>query len=1356
MSRFEILIDLNGSKYALDTYKEEPISLTYNVADVNDIASRNSAFSKTIRLPETRNNRAIFGDIADLGVSPAVFNPNKKTRAWILVDTAVVFEGYLQLRKVFINKETEQGDYEVVIYADNDNFYKQLGDSFISDMNFSELNHIWNKTNIVQSFTASWNNGYYYPLIDYGQDWDLGEVNGWTTTYNTEVKVKDLFPATNVKFILDKMFSDAGYNYTSTFLNSEIFKNLYIPFNKTSFVRDTATSSAGRFTVGMSQSLIILNPTIKNTSRTMQTAGPGGPVATANAHPVDLGTYRIPFNFEGVPFGDPDNLYNFSNVAPNNSTYYYEAPVDFISEQFVCNFDITFQYGINYAANRPGGTPLASICFKRSRNPLTGATVSGGVVVPIGGSTNVKKFINADIPGIQYGSTGGGYTPIGGRQVKGQIATDMLNAETAVNTRKLYSGERLWVEITYAVPANTLRAQNGMIDATSATTLIWQMPVGYTILTFNPTNLLFNSLSSIISPNETIPYNSVIPANVKKKDFMNSLIKMFNLYVEPSKDYPNNLIIEPRDDYYKSGAFKNWTKKLNINLPVEEQILGETQNKKTIFKYKDDKDFYNENYTATSGGLSYGEYDYYIDNDFTSGEKKIELIFSPTPVVSIRNNNAYTDLIIPKIVKNQQDQSQPFMDHNVRILTRFASSTKNSWVYGDYQFSASVGPYNAYVKLTSTGFGNAIHSFKVNDYIKVAQSDGGSLKPLLQNNFKIVEIINNRTIVIDIPFSNIGSGAAVGGVCYPLDGMLGVGETSTWSFEGSKFRAYPYLGHVNNPQAPSYDINFGQTLGLYYPQTIVTNNNLYNIYWENFIEELSDRDSRIITAQFYLNPFDIADFRFNDNIFIENQYYKVNKIINYDPTREALVKVELIKSQYITIPKRINIGDIAVNPGNVSISATAPIRPVLYSGGVITTTGNRPLASGTIIAGRNNVGTGVIVGNDNVVGSDKSLVIGINNNINPGTDGSISIGSNNVISMGLSSSSKYVLGSNNTNAGGGLVVGDFNDVQTGTLNSYLFGNYNIIQTPSPDSDTATVSVGSDATARVFIFGDGNTIGSTTFSSIKDVFIQGTGSTVRSSQISLFGNNITAGTNSVGSYVVGDNVTLNTPNTHIISKARSVIQGGTLAISSSSTFTGQATFSSIVNLIGEVFIRDSNDNIVNLTSSADNFSQVTERSVSIPDSVNGTEPSGGITSFITIADLPIENQGDYSGETIEGITGTALSLGEACYMHLDGKWRSVDTSFISAGHLLGICLFEANAPDLTTTILLRGFYSPGTFLLETDTVEIGEPLYLSTISGHIDNVIPSGTGEIVRVVGYLVNATDPYTVRFSPDQSWIEL
>ena len=585
-TRFELQIDLNGVKYSLDTYKEEPISLTYNIADVSDISSRNSSFSKTIRLPDTRNNRAIFGDIADLAVSPAFFNPNKKTKAWIMVDTAVVFEGYLQLRKVFFNKEVEQGDYEVVVYADNDNFYKQLGDSFISDMNFNELDHIWNKANIVQSWTASSNSGYYYPLIDYGQDWDLGEVNGWTTTYNTEVKVKDLFPSTNVKFIWDKIFSLAGYNYQSTFLNGDIFKNLYIPFNKTSFVRDgLSIQPAGRFTVGMTQSLTYNNGTLKTTSRVMQVAGPGGAVGTANQFALDLGTYRIPFNYEASPNGDPDNLYNWSLVAPNNDTYYYQAPANFISEQFICNFDIRFPYGIDYTANRRGGTtPLATICFKRSRNPLTGATVSGGVVVPIGGSTTAKRFIESDISGIKYTETGSGYTPVGGKRVYGQIACDMLDGTTATNTRKLYAGERLWVEVSYSVPAASLRTQGGLVDATQGTTPVWQMPVSsgsnYPLITFNASNQFFNSLSSTISPNELIPYNAVIPKNVKKKDFVNSIIKMFNLYVEPSKDYPNTLRIEPRDDYYQSGTLKDWTRKLNTNTTIDEQILGETQNKK--------------------------------------------------------------------------------------------------------------------------------------------------------------------------------------------------------------------------------------------------------------------------------------------------------------------------------------------------------------------------------------------------------------------------------------------------------------------------------------------------------------------------------------------------------------------------------------------------------------------------------------------------------------------------------------------------------------------------------------------------------------------------------------------------------
>jgi hypothetical protein len=231
MTRFELLIELNGQRRWLDTFDSEPISLTYNVSDIMEIDKRNSSYSKTIKLPETKNNREIFGDISDLGVS-ATFNPNKKTKAWILVDTVLVFEGYLQLRKVFVDKDEDKREYEVVIYADNDNFFKLIGESFLTDLSFNELNHTWSPSSIRQSWTASWDKGYFYPLIDYGYNWNLGSINGWTTTYNTEVKTTQMYPSTNVKYIWNKIFDNVGYNYQSDFLDSEIFESLYIPFNK--------------------------------------------------------------------------------------------------------------------------------------------------------------------------------------------------------------------------------------------------------------------------------------------------------------------------------------------------------------------------------------------------------------------------------------------------------------------------------------------------------------------------------------------------------------------------------------------------------------------------------------------------------------------------------------------------------------------------------------------------------------------------------------------------------------------------------------------------------------------------------------------------------------------------------------------------------------------------------------------------------------------------------------------------------------------------------------------------------------------------------------------------------------------
>ena len=51
---------------------------------------------------------------------------------------------------------------------------------------------------------------------------------------------------------------------------------------------------------------------------------------------------------------------------------------------------------------------------------------------------------------------------------------------------------------------------------------------------------------------------------------------------------------------------------------------------------------------------------------------------------------------------------------------------------------------------------------------------------------------------------------------------------------------------------------------------------------------------------------------------------------------------------------------------------------------------------------------------------------------------------------------------------------------------------------------------------------------------------------------------------------------------------------------------------------------------------------------------------------------------------------------------------------------------------------------------------GQILYLSAAStGAFVSTAPSGTGDIVRVIGYCVDATND-TLYFNPDNTWIEV
>jgi len=1030
MNRFEIIVEINNLRYSLDTFQDDFIEVVYNIADIMDISSRNSSYTKTINIPETSLNRQIFGDISDLSVD-STFNPNLKTKCWVFVDSVLVLEGFIQLRNVIDDIDLQKKTYEIVIFAENDNFIKEIGELELTDLDFSELSHTYSAINIETSWTQSWNWGYYYPIIDYGYDWDYNDISGNKLGRN-DVEVEDMFPATNVKYILDKIFRDAGYSYQSDFLNSNVFKDLYIPFNS-DFLKRDVSSLNDKFSVGMT------GPVTFDRQNNLTMAGGLGPYAEYNNEDFDsngialpqfvLGTYRVPFNNESSPYGDPDGLYD-------NINYEYVATGNEISQRFVCNFDISFLYRRLEdwsRVNNLTGIPSTNICFKRSKDPVTGVDVVGGVVIPIDGSTTPLAFTSEDINGLEITGPDNA-VGITASRVIGQISTDVLNNSTT-QTTKLYPNEKVWVEVKYSIFAQYM-------------TQIIVFNPSLSCITFNNKNEFFNNLSDRVYQDELIDYTfTCIPKNIKQRDFFTSLIKMFNLYVEPSKEYDRTLVIEPRDEYYEGGGLVDWSLKLDIGEPLNIKILGETQNRKTIFTYKQDSDYYNTDYKDFKAGEIYGEYDYEIDNDFVVGEKKVELIFSPTPLVQVPNSNK---LVIPKIGKINNNLFSP-TNHNIRILTKFRSSTSSDWNYTSYSQYSSTTTWNGYLKLT----GSTAHNYRVGDCVRLSMSDVYNIKPI----FKVVEVVDNLNIVLNILYSDV-SGLSGTGVVYTFEGLLPTDSgLELFAFNLKRYRAYPYLGHFDNPFEPRYDLNFGQTVGLYYPETSVTNDNLFSVYWENYMIEISDKNSRIISGSFYLTPDDIATFKFNNKVFINNQYYKVNKI-NYNP--DGLSQVELIKSLVVTIPRQFSITSSSSIPTNDVVNNDS-LPPIKVPAPVLIATGgprNTIRKNKNLIVGTDNASYGqnvYLLGNSNVVSSNNNFVVGDDNKIDRGSEGNVIFGSNNEIKSGVDNT--FVFGSDLT-----ITESDTFYIQGKLVNApnYISAGRNEVLSPFSDTEINYISAGRDA------------------------------------------------------------------------------------------------------------------------------------------------------------------------------------------------------------------------------------------------------------------------------------------------------
>jgi hypothetical protein len=140
------------------------------------------------------------------------------------------------------------------------------------------------------------------------------------------------------------------------------------------------------------------------------------------------------------------------------------------------------------------------------------------------------------------------------------------------------------------------------------------------------------------------------------------------------------------------------------------------------------------------------------------------------------------------------------------------------------------------------------------------------------------------------------------------------------------------------------------------------------------------------------------------------------------------------------------------------------------------------------------------------------------------------------------------------------------------------------------------------------------------------------------------------------------------------------------------------------------------------------------------------PSPGISSYSDPI-TQLTDQGQYSGETIKGVAGETLDLGQLIYLYTDGYWYKAvaNGSQEAATSLLGILVGAMPAtPTENITVLLRGNTYTNKLL---GSEAPGIPVWISITAGSMRDSAPTSQGQFVRQVGHILAY---HVVRFNPD------
>ena len=208
----------------IELYENEPVNLSYQFSDIQDINASSSSFSQTFRVPLTKKNQDYFGAVNEFGLI-TTWDPKVKVDAELTYNTIPVMRGFAQVKAVYVQKG-KYADVEVAVFGETANLSRDIGDAMLTDLDLSSYNHTLNATKIEESWSDDLFSGVIkYGIPDKGQNWTSSNI--WTAT--NPLEHGDFTPYFQASKLFEEIMTDAGYTYDSTFLAriSDLYLTLY-------------------------------------------------------------------------------------------------------------------------------------------------------------------------------------------------------------------------------------------------------------------------------------------------------------------------------------------------------------------------------------------------------------------------------------------------------------------------------------------------------------------------------------------------------------------------------------------------------------------------------------------------------------------------------------------------------------------------------------------------------------------------------------------------------------------------------------------------------------------------------------------------------------------------------------------------------------------------------------------------------------------------------------------------------------------------------------------------------------------------------------------------------------------------